>query len=124
MKKLTIFLSVTLFFLTLTSLKANNSLTKGVNNDTLTTTFMVNGTSTCKTNIETTLTSQTGVISAVWDSGTKQMTVVFKAAQIKNSDLHSFLALAGFDTSELRAKQAAYNALSASCQYTREPESE
>ncbi|MDF2449482.1 MAG: cation-transporting ATPase [Bacteroidota bacterium] len=127
MKKLTTFLSLTLFFLTLTSLGANNfsfSLKKGVNNDTLTCTFMVNGNSTCKTNIETTLTSQTGVISAVWDSGTKQMTVVFKAAQIKNSDLHSFLAMAGYDTSELRAKQSVYDALPASCKYTREPETE
>lgn len=127
MNKLGSILCALLFLLTVNSLKAGSSkslVARGVNNDTLTVTFMVNGTSACKSNIEAVVSSQTGVISAVWNSSTKQMTVVFKAAQIKSSDLNSFLALAGYDNSELRAKQAAYDALSASCQYTREPESE
>lgn len=100
------------------------ALNKGGTNDTITVTFKVNGTASCESNIESALTSQTGIISATWNSSTKQMTIVFKSLNIKTSDLHSILALAGYDTSELRAKQNIYDALPASCKYTRDPETE
>jgi copper chaperone CopZ len=100
------------------------NMNKGGSNDTITVSFKVNGTAACESNIEAALTSQAGVISANWNSSDKQITVIFKTAQIKTSDLHSFLAMAGYDTSELRAKQNIYDALPASCKYTREAETE
>jgi periplasmic mercuric ion binding protein len=122
----------TVIFLTLFLFNSNciigNSINKvkttGENNDTLTVTFRVNGNSACKTSIETALTSQAGVISAIWNTSTKQITVIFKSIQIKASDLHSYLAIAGYDTAELRAKQGVYDALPSNCKYTRDPESE
>lgn len=129
-RSVSFFLSIIL--LCLLSLNSNKmeartfekNMNKGGANDTITISFKVNGTAACESNIETALTSQAGVISATWNSSNKQMTVVFKTAQVKTSDLHSFLAMAGYDTSELRAKQGVYDALPASCKYTREAETE
>jgi hypothetical protein len=101
-----------------------STVVKGGSNDTITVSFKVNGTASCESNIEAALTSQTGIISANWNSSTKLMTVVFKSLNIKTSDLHSLLAIAGYDTSELRAKQNVYDALPTSCKYTRDPETE
>lgn len=102
----------------------NKNQIKDGQNDTLTVTFKVNGNASCKTSIESILTSQAGIISATWDATSKIITVVFNSTQIKTSDLYSLLALAGYDNAELRSKQSAYDALSAECKYTREAETE
>lgn len=93
-------------------------------NDTLTATFKVNGLQACKSNIESLLTSQAGVISAVWNSQTKNVVVVYKSSIVKVSEFYTILGVAGYDSSELRAKQSAYDALSNECKYVREPETE
>lgn len=117
-------------FLTMTSNQASaaskydfNKIKDG-QSDTLTVSFKVNGNATCKSAIESLLTTQAGVISASWETTSKIITVVFKSSQLKTSDLYSLLAMAGYDNAELRSKQAAYDALSAECKYTREAETE
>ena len=99
----------------------SKAISGGVN-DTLILTFKVNGTSSCKANIESALSSLEGVISASWDASSKNITVKYLSTKVQPSDMHSQLALAGYDTSELRAKQNAYDALSNDCKYTRDPE--
>lgn len=115
-------------FLTTGYLQSANSTTSkpilGGENDTVTVTFKVNGTATCEASIEGALTSHSGVVSANWIASTKMMTIKYLTANLQASDLHSFLALAGYDTAELRAKNATYDALAQECKYTRDPETE
>jgi hypothetical protein len=96
----------------------------GVTNDTVTVSFAVNGTAACKSAIESILTSNAGVISASWDATAKVVTVTYLTSKLRKSDLYTFLATAGYDNAELRAKTPVYNALPAECQYTRAPETE
>lgn len=93
-------------------------------NDTLSTSFRVNGTPLSKSAIETSLTSKPGVISATWEVSTKQVTVKYLSPQLQKTDLYAYVALAGFDTQELRAKNDKYNALPSDHRYTRDPETE
>lgn len=108
---------------TATNFKVNNP-GLGVVNDTLTVTFAVNGNASCKSSIEGSLTANTGVISANWNSGAQTITVSYLSAKVKLSDLYSLLADAGYDNAELRAKDAVYAALPTGCQYTRQPVTE
>ena len=96
----------------------------GVSNDTLTVSFSVNGNAACKSSIEGALTVNAGVLSATWDAAAKSITVVYLTSKVKKSDLYTFLANAGYDNAELRAKDAVYAALPTSCQYTRTPDNE
>ncbi len=96
----------------------------GGTNDTLNTSFRVNGNAACKADIEASLSGKDGVISVSWDATTKTITVKHVIAKIPATDLHSYLAMAGYDTSELRAKPAKYDALSQECKYARDPETE
>ena len=95
-----------------------------ISGDTTTISFPVNGNAACKANIESALTVKTGVVSASWDAASKTITVKYLTSALDKTDLYSWLALAGYDSHELRAKKAAYDALSADCQYTRDPETE
>jgi hypothetical protein len=127
MKKIVNSLSIILFLFLFNSLNAKSIIKIkpfDANNDTLTVTFKVNGNPVCESNIESVLNTQNGIISANWNSQSKLMTVVFKSNIIKNSDLYTILALAGYDSSELRAKQSAYDSLSNECKYSRDPETE
>jgi len=101
-----------------------NKIQKDGANDTLTVTFKVNGNAACESSIEGVLTGKAGVISTNWDPSTKNVTVKFLPAQIQQSDLYTYFALAGYDNAELRAKQPAYDALSQDCKYTRDPDHE
>lgn len=94
------------------------------NNDTLLVSFKVNGTGQSKADIETTLTSKPGVISATWVQSTKMVTVKYLSPQLQKTDLYRFLADVGYDTEELRAKNEKYNGLSSDKKYTRDPETE
>ena len=114
MKKL-LFIAV-LFVLLLS--KISYAQTTG---DTLTATFRVNGNPPCKANIEATVTAKAGVLSAEWDATSKDLTVTYVEATIPLRGIHSALAMAGYDTSLLRAKQYAYDALPTDCIYQRDP---
>jgi hypothetical protein len=92
--------------------------------DTLSISFAVNGNASCKSSIEGSVTANAGVLSASWDATSKIITISYISSQIKKSDLYTFLALAGYDNAELRAKDAVYAALPANCQYTRDPDNE
>ena len=61
------------------------------------------------------------MLSASWDASTKMITVNYVASQVQLSDLYTSIAMAGFDTAVIRAKQAEYEALSSDCKYTRDP---
>ena len=125
MKKPLLIMAALFLFSLFNHVKANTiSISRDGANDTLTVSFRVNGNAACEANIEGALTSHTGIVSANWTSSTKMMTVKFLTASLQTSDLHTFLALAGYDTAELRAKQPAYDALDEACKYTRDPETE
>ena len=89
--------------------------------DTITKSFTVAGRGACKSSIEGILTSQSGVLSASWDSTAQSITVTFVKHIIKKTQLHRLLAQAGYDNANARAKDAVYSALPAACQYTRLP---
>ena len=122
MKKTFLFLASFLCFLMLQTAHSKTNFTNLA--DTSTIVFKVNGTAACETTIETTISSHAGVISANWDATTKMITIRYIAGQYQNVDFYAFLALAGYDTVELRAKQPVYDALPAECKYTRDPETE
>jgi len=107
--------------------KASNALMINrsivVSGDT-TVTFPVNGNAACKSSIESALTANSGVVSASWDASSKTITVTYHTSSLQITDLYPLLAIAGYDSHELRAKTAAYNALPSACQYTRDPETE
>ena len=96
----------------------------GATNDTVNISFKVNGTAACKTNIESTVSGQVGVLSAVWNATTKMITLKFISTKIQLSELYAKIAEAGYDNAELRAKQGMYDALPGECKYTRDAESE
>lgn len=121
MKKLmSIAALLAVFFIT--GVRANNASVIGkslvVSGDT-TVTFAVNGNAACKSSIESALTSNSGVVSATWDSGSQTITVTFHMSSLQITDLYPLLANAGYDNAELRAKDAIYAALPTACQYTR-----
>jgi hypothetical protein len=129
MKNVTTILACLFFCVLVNTGKAKDQFSSGIisldgANDTLTVTFKVNGNAACESGIEATLVGKTGILSANWDAGTKMITVKYLSAQVQKSDLYSYLALAGYDNAELRAKQPAYDALSTDCKYTRDPETE
>ncbi len=113
-----------LFIVVLFLLAICNYSFAGGSNDTLNTSFKVNGNVACKTSIEASISGKLGVISVSWDATTKMITVKHISATIPAADIHAYLAMAGYDTSELRAKPAKYDALSSECKYTRDPETE
>lgn len=99
--------------------KSSPSLNPGA--DTVTKSFTVAGKGACKSSIEGALTSNSGVLSASWDSTAQVITVTFVKHIIKKTHLHRLLAQAGYDNANARAKDAVYSALPAACQYTRLP---
>ena len=94
----------------------------GAKNDTLIESFTVKGNATSKNDIESILKNKDGVISVSWDDKTGILTVKFMPSKIPLKGLHSELAMAGYDTSFLRAKQSAYDALPQDKKYTRDPQ--
>lgn len=104
-----------------TASKPSPSLNTGTGADTVTRSFAVSGKGACKSSIEGTLTSTSGVLSASWDSTAQTITVTFVKHIIKKTQLHRLLAQAGYDNANARAKDAVYSALPAACQYTRLP---
>ena len=98
-----------------------NSIKPVAGSDTVTKTFAVSGNGACKSTIESTLTSQSGVISASWDSTAKQITVTYDWKVIKKSQMCRLLANAGYDNAQVSTKASTYANLPAACQYTRVP---
>lgn len=116
--------SVLVFILSLiafnNSIASVNKVLEG-ENDTITVSFKVKGKLACKNTIESLVSSKQGVLSASWNAATEIITVQFIPAVIVLSDLHSAIAVGGYDTSELRTKDTFYSALPAECKYTRDP---
>jgi len=124
MKKTLTLTAVVLAVFFISILSASNKPEVSINKviaggDTVTKSFAVNGNGSCKSTIESTLTSNSGVISASWDSTAKVITVTFVWSTIKKSQLCRLLANAGYDNAQVRTKDATYAALPAACQYTR-----
>lgn len=84
----------------------SKTIYRGGSNDTLTATFKVNGNGINKNDIESIIKDKEGIISATWEPSTKMVTVTYLSKKVKVSDIHSYFVSAGYDTSELRAKQA------------------
>ena len=117
-----------LFVTALTTISVRATSTTGSfsanETDTLQVSFKVKGTASCKSAIEALAMSKSGVLTADWNSSTEQIAITYLPATAALTDIYATIALGGYDTEELRAKTAAYDALSAACKYTREPDSE
>ncbi|RME97680.1 MAG: copper chaperone [Bacteroidetes bacterium] len=89
--------------------------------DSLTTaTFKVLGNcGMCKRTIETAAMSVEGVKTANWDVDSKVITLSFDAEVATVLQIHQKIAAAGYDTENIRAEDAAYQALHTCCQYER-----
>jgi hypothetical protein len=99
--------------------KINSELGFNPYSDTVTKSFAVAGNGACKSSIEGLLTSNAGVLSASWDSVAQAVTVTFVWKTIHRTQLSRILAQAGYDNANARARDSAYAALPAACQYTR-----
>jgi copper chaperone CopZ len=60
-----------------------------------------------------------GVSSAEWDAATQMLVVVFDAAKVKPSQIHSAVAAVGHDTDKVRADDKVYENLHGCCKYER-----
>ena len=72
----------------------------------------------CKTNIEKAAKGP-GVIYAVWDKQTDLLTVTYQPKKVTLRQIQERIAAAGYDTKDVEANQAAYDALTPCCQYNR-----
>lgn len=86
----------------------------------VTKTVSVNGTASCKEQIESTALGVNGVSGAVWDSNTKQLTINYAEDQLAYTDVLVALAEAGYDNELIKARPNNYNNLPEACKYTRD----
>jgi len=71
----------------------------------------------CKTRIETAAKSVSGVSSADWSSETKMLHLQFDGAKTSLDAIQKVIAIAGHDTENYKASDAAYKALPECCKY-------
>jgi hypothetical protein len=90
----------------------------------VTITFQVNGNAACKSNIEALLLNDDvqGITSAVWDTTTHNITIIYNPSILKEDILYFYIAEGGYDTEKLRAKNTHYDVLPTECKYEREPD--
>lgn len=72
----------------------------------------------CKQRIQKALKTE-GIVSAVWNADTKQLTVTYNPAVITNDDIQKKVAAAGHDTEKYAAPDDVYEKLPACCLYER-----
>ena len=96
----------------------NNSYSQAAEKKTET--FIVYGNcDMCKDNIEGVLKKKEGVLKKDWSTKTKMLTVTYDPAKTTLTQIKQKIADAGYDTDEIRAKDAVYNNLHKCCQYER-----
>jgi Cu(I)/Ag(I) efflux system membrane fusion protein len=71
----------------------------------------------CKERIEKSALSVAGVSNASWNVGTKKITVAFNKIKTTKMKIEKAIAASGHDTEDIKAGDAAYNALPACCKY-------
>lgn len=74
----------------------------------------------CKTHIEKSAKSVSGVISAEWDSETKIIAVVSENKSLDAKEVSDAITAGGYDTEYKTAQDEAYNKLPGCCKYERE----
>lgn len=72
----------------------------------------------CKKTIEKAA-KDSGAIAASWSEETKQLTVTYKTGKSSNEKIQQAIAVAGYDTRDLTADNAAYDKLHECCKYER-----
>ena len=81
-------------------------------------TFKVGGNcETCKERIEKTAKGVKGVISANWNSKTKQLALVFDDKSTSVEKVQKAIAAVGHDAGNVKASKAAYDKLPGCCKY-------
>lgn len=75
----------------------------------------------CKNRIQKALNAE-GISSAVWNTGTKQLTVTYNPDVITNDDIQKKVAAVGHDTEKYAAPDEVYNKLPGCCLYERKKE--
>jgi len=84
-------------------------------------TFKVSGNcEMCKSTIEVTAKSLSGVNMANWNIKTKELHISFNEEKSSLTDIHKAIAKSGYDTELETAPKGAYDILPPCCQYTRE----
>jgi copper chaperone CopZ len=112
MKKLKILIALVLFITVISNVNAQTETTQ-------TDTFKVWGNCRmCKKTIEKSVKIK-GISSAVWNQGTKMITVTFNPQEITLAAIHKKIAGAGYDTELETAQDEVYNKLHGCCQYER-----
>ncbi len=74
----------------------------------------------CKARIEKTAKDVEGVVNAVWDQETKDLTLEFNADKVDVELVRSKIAASGHDTGEFKASQEVYESLPPCCMYDRD----
>ncbi len=73
---------------------------------------------TCKKRIESAA-KDAGAITANWDDAAKILYVKYDGAKTNSQKIQAKVALAGYDTQDVRATDVAYNNLPSCCRYDR-----
>lgn len=76
--------------------------------------------SMCKETIETAAKSVNGVFSANWNVDKKNISLSFNSGKTNENEIHSAIALSGYDTEKVKGNISAYNKLPKCCLYSRE----
>ena len=114
------FLSLLMAFATFSfAQKTKSEAMESFNQKTKTETIPVSGNcGMCKSTIEKAA-KKAGATSATWSSETKLLTVKYNSSTTDAQKIQKDIALAGYDTRDFKATDAAYNKLHACCQYER-----
>jgi hypothetical protein len=70
----------------------------------------------CKKRIETAL-DHAGIKFANWDTGSKNLEVVYNTRKISEKEIHELIASTGHDTENVKAKDEVYAKLPFCCLY-------
>jgi len=76
--------------------------------------------SMCKETIETAAKSVNGVFNANWNVDNKNISLSFDPGKTNENEIHSAIALSGYDTEKVKGNISAYNKLPKCCLYSRE----
>jgi len=110
MKAKSIYLSLTIVFLSLTTVFGQSKTDK----------FKVYGScGMCETRIEKTAKSIDGVTSADWNKQTQVLEVTYDESKTNVNQIQISLAKVGHDTDKHKTKDETYNALPGCCKYKR-----
>ncbi|MFT4986848.1 MAG: mercuric ion binding protein [Flavobacteriales bacterium] len=122
MKSIVLSLTMALFLASsFTTVYAESTIiTNGVKGIVVAESFKVYGNcDMCAVNIETAALSLKGVKKAEWDKETKMLEVIFNTGKVTLDEIKKKIAMAGYDTKEVKSTDENYSKLAGCCKYER-----